>query len=113
MTYPPFLRWVEGRHSSPGFPGEGDQAKPGGGVLAASEEPLHRASRGPPPREISGRNYGVAISTRPPAAQSGGGAGHDHEGAEAVGAAFVAEADDGGHQVGAAPGDADPVADLR
>jgi hypothetical protein len=23
--------------------------------LAAAEEPLHRASRGPPPREISGR----------------------------------------------------------
>ena len=36
-------------NSSPGFPGEGDQAKPGGGVLAAPEEPLHRLRRSPSP----------------------------------------------------------------
>jgi competence protein ComEC len=38
------------------FLGEGDHAKYGGGALPDSEEPLHRASRGPPPREIRGRN---------------------------------------------------------
>jgi competence protein ComEC len=43
-------------NSSPGFPGEGDHAKHGGGVPPAPEGPLHRASRGPPPREIPGRN---------------------------------------------------------
>jgi error-prone DNA polymerase len=45
-------RWdctLEGKNSSPGFPGEGDQAKPGGGVLPASEEPLHRLRRSPSP----------------------------------------------------------------
>src|SRR3954470_19051944 len=43
-------------NSSPAFAGEGDQAKPGGGVLPAPKEPLHRAARGPPPPEIRGRN---------------------------------------------------------
>jgi cytochrome c-type biogenesis protein CcmF len=47
--------------SSPAFAGEGDHAKHGGGSLPDSEEPLHRASRNPPPREISGRNLGSAI----------------------------------------------------
>jgi len=47
--------------SSPAFAGEGDQAKPGGGVLLHPEEPLHHASRGPPPPEIRGRNYASAI----------------------------------------------------
>ena len=42
--------------SSPAFAGEGEQAKPGGGVLPDSEEPLRRASHDPPPREIPGRN---------------------------------------------------------
>ncbi|MGA9583366.1 MAG: ComEC/Rec2 family competence protein [Allosphingosinicella sp.] len=42
--------------SSPRFLGEGDHAKHGGGVLQASEEPLHRASRGHPPPENRGRN---------------------------------------------------------
>jgi cytochrome c-type biogenesis protein CcmF len=48
-------------NSSPAFAGEGDQAKPGGGGLPASEEPLHRASRGPPPPEIRGRSFSAAI----------------------------------------------------
>jgi cytochrome c-type biogenesis protein CcmF len=48
-------------NSSPAFAGEGDHGKHGGGVLPYSEEPLHRASRVPPPREISGRNSGSAI----------------------------------------------------
>jgi competence protein ComEC len=43
-------------NSSPRFLGEGDHAKHGGGVLPAPKEPLHRASRGPPPPEIRGRN---------------------------------------------------------
>jgi cytochrome c-type biogenesis protein CcmF len=47
--------------SSPAFAGEGDHAEHGGGVLAASEESLHHATRGPPPREIAGRNSGSAI----------------------------------------------------
>jgi cytochrome c-type biogenesis protein CcmF len=48
-------------NSSPAFAGEGDHAKHGGGALAESEEPLHRASGGAPPREIAGRNLGSAI----------------------------------------------------
>ncbi|HEX8223542.1 MAG TPA: ComEC/Rec2 family competence protein [Allosphingosinicella sp.] len=43
-------------NSSPGFPGEGDRAKRGGGVLQSPKGPLHQASPGPPPREVSGRN---------------------------------------------------------
>jgi competence protein ComEC len=46
--------WV--LNSSPAFAGEGDRAKRGGGVLRSRKEPLHQASPGPPPREISGRN---------------------------------------------------------
>jgi len=43
--------------SSPGFPGEGDHPKGGGGALAqASTKPLPHASHGPPPHEIVGRN---------------------------------------------------------
>ena len=41
--------------SSPAFAGEGDHPKGGGGAPCDSEEPLHRASRGPPPPEIRGR----------------------------------------------------------
>ncbi|HEX8308539.1 MAG TPA: heme lyase CcmF/NrfE family subunit [Allosphingosinicella sp.] len=48
-------------NSSPAFAGEGDHAKHGGGALSDSEEPLHHAPRGPPPREIAGRNYARAI----------------------------------------------------
>jgi cytochrome c-type biogenesis protein CcmF len=48
-------------YSSSAFAGEGDQAKPGGGVPTDSEDSLHRASRGPPPREISGRNFASAV----------------------------------------------------
>jgi competence protein ComEC len=42
--------------SSARFLGEGDHAKHGGGVLPPPEGALHRASRGPPPPEIRGRN---------------------------------------------------------
>jgi transcriptional regulator len=43
--------------SSPGFPGEGDHPKGGGGAFAqASTIPLHHASHGPPPRQKPGRN---------------------------------------------------------
>src|SRR4051812_1447174 len=52
---------VAALNSSPAFAGEGDQAKPGGGVLPASEEPLHHASRGPPPPGIRGRNFSTAV----------------------------------------------------
>ena len=46
-----------GEKSSPRFRGEGDQAKPGGGVLRRPrKEPLHRPSGGPPPRKNPGRN---------------------------------------------------------
>src|SRR4051812_44852174 len=48
---------VAALNSSPAIAGEGDQAKPGGGVLPASEEPLHHPSGGPPPPEIRGRNF--------------------------------------------------------
>src|SRR5687768_14992834 len=48
-------------NSSPAFAGEGDQAKPGGGDLSDSEEPLNHASRGPPSPEIRGRNFASAI----------------------------------------------------
>jgi 23S rRNA pseudouridine2605 synthase len=45
-----------GEKSSPRFCGEGDQAKPGGGVLRRPrKEPLHRPSGGPPPRQRPGR----------------------------------------------------------
>jgi len=50
-------------NSSPAFAGEGDQAKPGGGAFSDSEEPLHHATRGPPPPEIRGRNFASAIRT--------------------------------------------------
>jgi cytochrome c-type biogenesis protein CcmF len=36
-------------------------AKPGGGVLSDSEDPLRRTSCGPPPPEIRGRNFARAI----------------------------------------------------
>jgi hypothetical protein len=45
----PLVTGLSPPYSSPAFAGEGDQAKPGGGVLSDSEEPLHRAWRGPPP----------------------------------------------------------------
>jgi 23S rRNA pseudouridine2605 synthase len=46
----------DGQKSSPRFRGEGDQAKPGGGVLRRPrKEPLHRPSGGPPPRQRPGR----------------------------------------------------------
>ncbi|HEX8620720.1 MAG TPA: heme lyase CcmF/NrfE family subunit [Allosphingosinicella sp.] len=48
-------------YSSPAFAGEGDHAQHGGGVLSDSEEPLHRALRGPPPQEILGRNFASAV----------------------------------------------------
>jgi 23S rRNA pseudouridine2605 synthase len=51
-----FRKGLKGGNSSPGFPGEGDQAKPGGGALRNRKEPLHRATRGPPPRQRPGRN---------------------------------------------------------
>jgi hypothetical protein len=35
--------------------------------LVDSEGPLHRASRGPPPREISGRNSGTLSRSAQPA----------------------------------------------
>jgi cytochrome c-type biogenesis protein CcmF len=50
-------------NSSPAFAGEGDQAKPGGGVLPEPEEPLHRTSCGPPPPEMRGRNIARAVRT--------------------------------------------------
>src|SRR5687767_8317355 len=53
--------WSKRSYSSPGFPGEGDQAKPGGGVLSAPGEPLHRATRGPPPRQMPGRNLWLLL----------------------------------------------------
>ncbi|GAA4716897.1 hydantoinase B/oxoprolinase family protein [Sphingomonas lutea] len=46
--------------SSPAVAGEGVHAQHGGGVLA-EEEPLHRSSSGPPPRELSGRIEGPAL----------------------------------------------------
>jgi cytochrome c-type biogenesis protein CcmF len=52
---------VAALNSSPALAGEGDHPKDGGGDLPAPEEPLHRASRGPPPQEILGRNFGAAI----------------------------------------------------
>ena len=51
--------------SSPRFLGKGDHAKHGGGVLPAPEEPLHRASRGPPPPEIRGRNGELSTLPEP------------------------------------------------
>src|SRR3954462_2513316 len=54
--------WTSGRrNSSLRFRGEGDQAKPGGGGLLSPEEPLHRATRGPPPPKNRGRNLGTAL----------------------------------------------------
>src|SRR3712207_2876612 len=51
-----FRRGLEGGKSSPRFRGEGDQAKPGGGVVRhRRREPLQRPSGGPPPRQRPGR----------------------------------------------------------
>jgi ubiquinone/menaquinone biosynthesis C-methylase UbiE len=47
--------WIKRSKSSPAFAGEGDHAKHGGGVLRSREEPLHRATRGPPPPRNRGR----------------------------------------------------------
>ena len=47
----------ESSKSSPAFAGEGNQAKPGGGVLrSALKGPSTELQRGPPPPEIRGRN---------------------------------------------------------
>ena len=52
-----FRKGLKGGKSSPRFRGEGDQAKPGGGVLRGRrQEPHHRRSGGPPPRQKPGRN---------------------------------------------------------
>jgi 23S rRNA pseudouridine2605 synthase len=52
-----FRKGLKGSKSSPRFRGEGDQAKPGGGVLRGRrKEALHRPSGGPPPRKNPGRN---------------------------------------------------------
>jgi 23S rRNA pseudouridine2605 synthase len=52
-----FRKGLKGGNSSPRSRGEGDQAKPGGGVLRGRrKEPLHRRSGGPPPRKNPGRN---------------------------------------------------------
>jgi 23S rRNA pseudouridine2605 synthase len=51
-----FRKGLKGGKSSPAFAGEGDQAKPGGGVLRGRrKEPHHRPSGGPPPRRKPGR----------------------------------------------------------
>ncbi|HEX6375226.1 MAG TPA: error-prone DNA polymerase [Allosphingosinicella sp.] len=50
-------------NSSPGFPGEGDQAKPGGGVLPAPQEPLHRLRRSPSPAN-AGEEFASLIPLR-------------------------------------------------
>jgi hypothetical protein len=42
--------------SSPSQMGRGTRRSLVEGFFSKSEEPLHRASRGPPPREIAGRN---------------------------------------------------------
>jgi hypothetical protein len=41
--------------SSPGFPGEGDHAKHGGGAASVAKKPLHQPAAGPPPLESEGR----------------------------------------------------------
>jgi 23S rRNA pseudouridine2605 synthase len=53
-----FRKGLKGGNSSPSLLGEGDRdaKRRGGGVLRGRKEPLHRASRGPPPRQKPGRN---------------------------------------------------------
>ncbi|HEU0134509.1 MAG TPA: pseudouridine synthase, partial [Allosphingosinicella sp.] len=52
-----FRKGLKGGKSSPAFAGEGDRGaqRRGGGVLRSREEPLHRPSGGPPPRQKPGR----------------------------------------------------------
>jgi hypothetical protein len=58
------LRAKWGFRSSPGFLGEGDRVKRGGGVLSESEDPLHQPAAGPPPLQMQGRIRGASPTAR-------------------------------------------------